>query len=400
MRRNLVIFLAASWGLLLGACGAEDGANRETAFPVTVQDSAGVEIVVNRVPAQGVPTYAVLDSVPDLEIGGAGGDSLPPLVDVRGLASLPDGTVAVADGATLLVLFYDRAGKFVAGGGGQGTEVGHFGRLSRMGPLRGDTVWVFDTALERMTLFRPDSGAVSSADAPPGMSVAGLFADGSFLLVPRWPLALHEANPVTEVRRDPARYLRWWLQSGDTVAVGTFPHDEMLVVDSEGVLSVGVPPFGRKTVSAVGPGRFYVGDATDFVVGGYDPDGTPRQSIRLEGVDLSITPEQVQTSRASAEGSKEPENADAFWAAVGSTRPAYTRLLLDAAGNLWIAEHVAVFAPPRNWLVFAPDGRALGMVTFPPGFTPFEIGVRHVLGVAPGADGTQRVVRYRLQRGG
>jgi hypothetical protein len=184
------------------------------------------------------------------------------------------------------------------------------------------------------------------------------------------------------------------------VAVGAFPHDQIMVVETDQRMSAGVPPFGRQTVQAVGPGRFYVGDQEGFVIGGYDPDGTLRQSIRLEGLDLTLSPEQISAARAKRGALwGGPEHADRIWATVPDTRPAYGRMLLDAGGNLWVAEHAPTADSPVNWTVLSPDGTVRGIVMVPRFFTPREIGLRYVLGVLRTTGGDERVVRYRLHRG-
>jgi hypothetical protein len=380
--------------VLGGACGGQ-GDDTGGLGP-TVTDSAGIEIVVNRVPPTGLPVYATVDTARDLDLGFVLGDEASRLLDVEGVVTLSNGDIAVANGSTFEIRFYGPDGARVGVLGGQGFDDWEYMDLSRMGRIRGDTLWVADNARNRLTILERKAGVVRAGALPPGYSVAGRFGDGSFLLVPRWPLALHESNPMDGVRRDPARYLRFGPQRADTVTVGLFPHDEILVVETDRGLSMGVPPFGRQTVQAVGPGRFYVGDQDAFVIDGYDPDGTLRQSIRLEGLDLSITPEQVAAVREAR--SKQPEYPDRFWDVVSDTRPAYGRILLDAGGNLWVAAHVDTADTPRNWMVFSGLGAVLGAVTMPRYFTPWEIGPSYVLGVLRTVGGDERVVRHRLDR--
>ena len=98
----------------------------------------------------------------------------------------------------------------------------------------------------------------------------------------------------------------------------------------------------------------------------------------------------------SDEDGREPEWADDYWLHTPETRPAFGRLLVDALGNLWVAEHVASDLPPATWLVFSPEGHLRGRVGVPANLTLLEAGVSHILGVDP----DQRVHRYRLDRRG
>lgn len=398
MRRIGCVVSVVLSAVVAGACGSEQGDEGVDAL-LTVTDSLGVEIVVNRIPPEGLPVFATLDSMPDLSLGFIRGDDTSYLFDVAGAVTLSNGDVVVADGRSLQVRFYSHDGTSSGWMGGQGLDDGEFWTLSRLGRMGGDTVWAADHARDRLTTLGKEAGLVAVHALPSGYSVAGRFGDGSFLLVPRWPVALHKEDPVDGVRRDPAQYLRWWAEKGDTVAVGVFPHDQIVVVETQQGLSAGVPPFGRKTVQAVGPGRFYVGTQGGFVIGSYDPDGTLRQSIRLEGLDFSLSPEQVAAARSGrASTQAERELVDRFWATVPESRPAHGRILLDAAGNLWVAEHVATMDPPRNWMVFGPDGGLRGLVTVPKNLALQEIGLRYILGVARSLGGDERVVRYRLNR--
>lgn len=393
-RSGVAVVLVAVTAVAGGACGdASTGG-----LPPTVVDSAGVEIVANRIPATGLPVYATLDSAPNLNLGFVLGNADSHLLRVEGAVTLADGSIAVANGNTQEVRFFDPAGVWVETMGGKGLDAGQYWDLTRMGRASGATLWAADHSRNRLTVFERATGVRGVYDVPADYSVKGRFGDGSYLLVPRWPISLHDQNPADTVRRDPAVYLRWWPERGDTASVGTFQHDQMLVVEREDGLSVGVPPFGRQTVQAVGPGRFYVGDQDSFTIDGFDPDGTRRQSVRMRGVDLALTPEQVDAVRRGTRGGG--EYADRFWATVPDTRPAFGRLLLDGAGHLWVAENVATAAQPQTWMVFGPDGVVRGLVTVPAGFRVMEIGADYMLGVIRSTGGDERVQRYGLSRAG
>ena len=87
--------------------------------------------------------------------------------------------------------------------------------------------------------------------------------------------------------------------------------------------------------------------------------------------------------------------------------PAFSQLIADRAGRLWVREAHLADAPragnlstsplvPSVWSVFDQSGRWLGDVTMPAFFQPMDIGQDYVLGVARDADGVETVVRYRL----
>lgn len=389
--------ITAAFIVATAACGGE----RPTAIPEpTVTDSAGVRIVSNRIPANGIPAYAEVDPTPDLEMhGGPPG----PFVDVERAFTLGDGRIVVANRSSYSVRYYRPDGTYIGETGGQGEIFGRFQDLSRIGRAGGDSVWAYDVEVERLTMIDGEGTPVLEAKAPGREFVVGRFGDGSFLLVPGWRTEAHFRNPMDTVRRDTAEYHRWFPATGLETMVGTFPHNEVLVLEPEEAegLVVGTPPFGRQTVRAVGPGRFYVGRQNEFEIRGYDPDGTLREVIRLEGLDLELTPALIDEARrltAPDDASTEPPWAEDFWGAVPETSPAYGHLLLDGLGNLWVSEYVVDLSTPRNWMVFSPEGALLGMVEVPVNFRVFEVGANYVLGASPGLPGAEVVKRHALRR--
>jgi len=361
----------------------------------TVSDSAGIRVVTNRVPRTGIPTYAVVASDPDLELTRAAGEDEQPFRFVVGARTGSDGTIAIADAANRLVSFHAADGQplgVVRGGPG----LSRFRDLAMLGRTEGG-FWVFDAAALRITTMEGPH-AVGMSEAPPLGDVVGRFGDGSFLMRPRWSLARHRADPVEGIRRDTAAWHRWWPETGDTAAVGLFPFDETVVAETDTVDWFGLPPFGRATSVVVGPGRWYLGDQVDFEIHGLDPDGALREILRLEGIELTLTPELVQAAKPTggADGGPLEPWMERFWEAVPATRPAYTTFLLDGMGNLWVAEHVAGDNPPRNWMVFDAAGAVRGLVEVPPGFVLWEAGVQHILGVGADAEGGPVVRRYGL----
>lgn len=357
-------------------------------------------MVSNRIPPTGVPEYATLAPQPDVEMTGG-----PPgaFVDIERAFTLRDGRIIVANRSTHMIRYYNPDGTFIKETGGLGETFGLFQDLSRIGRAGGDSVWAYDVQIERLTMLDETGEPVLEAKAPGREFLSGRFGDGSFLLIPGWRTELHIRNPTDSVRRDPAEYHRWFPETGSETVVGTFPHNEVLVLEpeeAEGIV-MGTPPFGRQTVRAVGPGRFYVGEQDDFTIRGYDPDGTLREIISLEGVDLSLTPGMIRSAREDVrpeDGSPEAPWVEDFWEAVPDTRPAYGAMLLDALGNLWVAEHVTNLTPPRNWMVFSPEGALLGLVAVPPNTRVFEVGRSHILGAGPGLPGAEVVRRYPLTR--
>ena len=108
--------------------------------------------------------------------------------------------------------------------------------------------------------------------------------------------------------------------------------------------------------------------------------------------------EQLLRARSAPEATaggaeREREIRSALQAPHADTIPAFSELIIDRTGRLWVreanpADAVSVGQTttypvgPSHWSVFDPRGRWLGDVTMPARFWPKEIGEDYVLGVA------------------
>lgn len=374
------------------ACSGAGDPPAQAAPGPTVVDSAGVRIVLNQVPPTGFPLFATLTRSPDLVLGEAGAGGA-----VAGAVTLPDGRIAVADAGSREIRFHDAGGGLIASVGGEGEGSSRFQSVSRMGHVAGDTVWVADPRAGQLAFVTP-AGEIARFAFPAGLTVAGRYADDGYVMVPQWSASLLEPDWVEGVRRDSVSWGVWWPRGVAAVQTPDFPHDELMVLKgAEGPIAA-VPPFGRRTSRTVGPDGFWVGDQVTFEIRRFRPDGQLVAILRLAGVDLTLT-DALKASVRPPRSQGDTALVDRLWQGVPPTRPAYTRLLLDGAGNLWVAEHVAGTQPPITWIVFSQEGAALGVVTMPAGFEPLEIGTGHVLGVERAEEGG-RVVRYGLAPGG
>lgn len=116
-------------------------------------------------------------------------------------------------------------------------------------------------------------------------------------------------------------------------------------------------------------------------------DGSLARIVRREHVIGQPTQGQLDTAirEGLAQLSDEERNRRLGVAAnvpMVGTFPAYSGLMGDALGHLWVREFKLPGDESENpvWTVFDPEGRALGFVTSPPGLTIHEIGADYILG--------------------
>ena len=82
--------------------------------------------------------------------------------------------------------------------------------------------------------------------------------------------------------------------------------------------------------------------------------------------------------------------------ALPPSKPAYSRLMIDEAGNIWAAAYARYPAAPRTWTVFAQTGELLGEITVPHEFKVLHIGTAWILGVGRDELDVEYVRLYRL----
>lgn len=160
-------------------------------------------------------------------------------------------------------------------------------------------------------------------------------------------------------------------------------------------------PFGKSTTHAVRDDRLYIGtqDAPEIVA--YDTVGNLTHIIRTGVPLVSVTDERVDAHIAKVTADLEPDAKQRVGDRLRSTPigrflPAYGVIMVDAAGNLWVADADDPIAPPGYWSVFDSDGRLLARVRLPEGFTVYEIGDDYVLGLERDDLDTEHIRLYRL----
>ncbi|MGD8727344.1 MAG: hypothetical protein PVH40_06845, partial [Gemmatimonadales bacterium] len=129
-----------------------------------------------------------LSAEPSLEIGTVEGDPRYELFRVAGIAELADGRIAVANGGSSEIRFYDEHGVFVHTTGRTGEGPREFRYIAWLVRLEGDTLMVHDWQNQRITLLDGRGAfvrayslqAFASAGIEP--TVVGPFADRSLLV--------------------------------------------------------------------------------------------------------------------------------------------------------------------------------------------------------------------------
>lgn len=147
---ELAIPVAPAIALALVATGCEPPASLPA---VSVVDSAGVRIVDLGPVPRDLAKHRILAAEPDLVIRSDEDNSASVFSDVRDVAVLSGGRVAVVNGSGNDILVFDAAGRHIDTWGGSGDGPGEFRYLEWLAFLSPDSLAAGDGGLRRVTVF-------------------------------------------------------------------------------------------------------------------------------------------------------------------------------------------------------------------------------------------------------
>jgi hypothetical protein len=427
--RAVTIAAACLLPLAAAAC-AESGASAGRAV---VRDSAGIAITESAAPAWTDETALALGREPAVAIGSEEAPEYQ-LGRITGATRLSDGRIAVFDGMANELRFFDAQGRFVARTGGSGGGPGEYKSVFWMQRLAGDSLALFDISARRVTVLAPDGAlarSVSLAAPAPAKQpeadqsgprvviptsgayrVIGLFADGAMLATVGG--APRIGGPAT---RDTVPYVRLASDGSLRDTVGAFPGDEVQVRQAGSgqnmMISIGPPPFGKRSRLAVDGDGFWFGSADRYELARYTADGRLVRLVRRPMEPIPVTQDDAEAQKANeleVSLASAPPGAEAALRRMNEERwtdptlpptfPAYADLRVDPTGRLWVQETTRPADPTPRWSAFDADGRLLGTISMPESFRALEFGRDYVLGVQRDENDVEQVRLYMLQPGG
>ena len=395
------------------ACGGRDSA---AAGRGAARDSAGIEIIENTHPTWTEAAAWRLSDTPTLDMGGTEGDSAHEFFQVAGAVRLSDGTIVVANNGTHELRYFGPDGTPGRRVGGKGGGPGEFQTVMSLDKLPGDSLLAYDPTNRRLTVFdaagrHARDVATSSPAALILFRIVGRLADGTYLAsTPNTRMGPEMLSRPPGPARDSILVLRLDSAGRAIDTLGLFPAGRVVVTQLEMLgrsFPMPVPvPFSPSTIVAAGPDAVYVGTTDTYEIRAFSPAGELRRLIRRDVPSRPVrkTDQEEFTARLrDLPGGNAMMNPvmEQFRKAMSDveypeTMPAYSNLLVDAGGNLWVADHPGAKTMPTRWAVFTPEGRLLGTVTTPDGFRVREIGSDYVLGQRADDTEIEHVVLYRL----
>ena len=373
---------------------------------VVVRDSGGIEIVESLEGAWGPGGGWSLSAEPVVSIGAAEGPQEYLLDRVRAALLLPDRRILVANGGTSELRYFDSSGTYLYSAGRDGSGPGEFKFIVSVRLVR-DSLVVFDGDLNRISVFSISGayGRTLTFDRAPASRPFALwvFADGRILAA---QLVFDRGAVGLRRERTQLVYRRYSPNGAVLDSLGVFLLGEAYSESSTiapGASRVTDAPFGRRASTNVSGNRLYYASSETYDIQVFDSAGRLERIIRRPVPNRPVTSRDIEAFKAefvegSAPGSWHRRIVDAL--EFPETTPAYGTVVVDALGNVWVAEYSGGGRVDRTgrWTVFNPDGRMLGVVEVPRGGRLTDIGEDYLMGVWLTDLDVPQVRMYRLFR--
>ena len=372
------------------ACAQDDQQQQSpTGLASLVRDSADIRITENASPPEGSRLPWRIGPEPTVSIGELEGEEPYMLHWAGRFARLSDGRIVVANLGSSEVRMFDASGTHLVSWGGVGEGPGEFMSLAQVALWPGDSIvaWyssglgisVFDSDGNYGRSFVLQSGEEASWRRPRPIAVR---ADGTILSI----------NDPEDA--DTAVVEIWDADGALSASLGTHPGREVIVTTNEqGSRELKMTVYSRELVTGQWGDLVVASHTTRYEIRAFRGDGTLARIVRREHVLRAPTQADLepyieeQLAMYATIPDLPPAIAEQARKSLGSTPlaktfPAFSTILSDAAGNLWVREYdfPREERPAPLWTVFDPEGRVLGFIETPQGLRIGQIGEDYILG--------------------
>ncbi len=342
---------------------------------------------------------------PAVTLGADQADTLGFFAVVLGATRLPEGRILVADRGDYALKLFGVDGKYqrrlVRKGSGPG-EVGYLKSFLRCG----DSLVTIDIDGNRVSVFSLDGTYARSfrfgspqTGRPPYASECN--RGGTFVHY-GWE---SRADMKGGVYRP---MVPFWLSASDSgvrTVIATLAGSERYGVVLDNQFRGSRPlPLGKEPVIAAAADRVYIGTADTYEIAVYDLSGRSLGVIRRTGLDLALTRADIDAAKAreiSRRGESSRVSVEREYASMPFPKavPAYTALIVDADGYLWVQDFPRGGTDRVHWTVFDRSGAPRADLSLPTDLQVYEIGHDYVLGrYLDPALSVPEVRLYRLSR--
>ncbi len=328
---------------------------------------------------------------------GSGADGAS-FIEPTGAIRLSDGTFVVADHRAGMLHYLTRDGHALRVVGGSGSGPGEFRSLEGIGIAGRDTVWTYDHALRRLTMFGKSGDVLVThilrmTGRPSWPSVIGVVPGGRVIVLER-NLPLPIGQPAGAVWRDSSRLLWYSLPLQSSSVSHEVPLFDTYIDAAGPRAGIAFIPFGPRFAVVASPSdnQVYFGFSESFRISRISATGGLKDFVERAFVGRAVTDEDLR--RREARATRSPRTPIPK-SAIPKRIPAFGRLLADWAGGLWVQEYEEDGQGLR-WVSFDARGALRSIVILPRGFTLLLVDGNAFLGVQEDEDGVPKVALLRL----
>ncbi len=370
----------AAFLLVWGVVACSDG---DSGTPLVVQrDSAGVRIVEAMRPLWGDSSLWRIDPDPVVDLTLSGTGPAHEFYRAHSMKQRPDGSLMIADGSSREVRVFSANGGFLGSFGGSGDGPGEFRSLRRIDNA-GDTLLALGRG--RVTVATHDLTVVRTFDID-RWTIDLHYLGGGWIL-PEVSRPVLPMDGLAGLVRRPEPLVLFDLEGTRIDSIGEMRGPEVYVHVRDGSY-VGTAPhfFGKRSHVAALGSHIFRGSSDMMQLEELDLSGSLVRILRIPDYPLDLSDVQIASERDFLLDRLTPENPlrAPFEAAPASdTRPAFTDILVDPSGAVWLELHRGDSErdQPERWLVLDADGTWLGTVEIPDRFSVSDVAMDAVLGV-------------------
>lgn len=363
----------------------------------TRTDSAGVEIVRSRdVGAH----HIVVDSVPDLSLGGPAAEGAEAFGAIENVVLAPDGSIWVTDRQAAEIRVFESNASHRVTVGGRGSGPGEY-RVIRLLGVAGDSVAVQDATSGRLTWYGFEGERLSEArvSSPNGTNplIYDVTAAGHLVGVQSETRLMSSIEPGSIYGGTVDFSL--WRSPGEAPSQFTSEPTAMFVL-TEGPSSSAIPFRANAAVDA--GQQIHVVAGPEYEVRQFDSEGSLVRIARIDRRRSLVDASAKAEYRRFIEQAVPPNRSEAMLEvlqhpSVPDAASAYRVVVQGTDGSSWAYRFSASEPGDQPWDVFRPDGSFGGVATLPVRFGLRVATEQFLYGIWTDDLGVHHVRRYRYQ---
>lgn len=353
-----------------------------------------------------------LDPQPTVRIAATTADGTLQFATAMWATRMPSGEIVIADGTDATLRIAGANGRVTRSLGRKGQGPGEFTMLTWVGACGGDTLYAWDMATTRVSVFHAVNGFARQFEVPVGNGwSAACSADGQVAVMSRpdrqGPAPADFSGTTAtggtyEVRRMTANLLRVNADGSDLAAIPGVVWGEFIAGRMGRGMAALPRPLGATSVYAFAGDRLVVASTDSGRVTVYDHSGTLAASFVVPAVKGAPSAAQYERALAPSIAMVPPSRHEMLIAFAKSVPlperlPALSRVFADSAGIIWVVNSPDG-DPVTRLTAHQATGQVVGTLEIPFAIALFEVGTDYVLGRTENADGEQEVVSYRFRR--